>query len=133
MARTLSLGINGVGLALMVAVFSQTGGLSGGEAGVAAGTAAVSQTVLTAVFGEQSVRTLARTAREDLQLRLAGVFEEERNRFETLLATVPTEVDAEALIATASAVGGPCELTHAGRPGRGLGSGRRASGHPSAR
>ncbi|MCP4083987.1 MAG: ABC transporter [Actinomycetia bacterium] len=87
-ARTLSLGINGVGLALMVAVFSQTGGLSGGEAGVAAGTAAVSQTVLTAVFGEQSVRTLARTAREDLQLRLAGVFEEERNRFETLLATV---------------------------------------------
>lgn len=100
-ARSLSLGINGVGVALMVAVFSQTGGLTGGEAGVAAGTAAVSQTVLTAVFGEQAVRTLARRAREDLQLRLAGLFEEERLRFDRLVDTLPSLTAADSLRAVA--------------------------------
>ena len=93
-ARTLSLGVNGVGVALMVAVFSQTGGLTGAEAGIAAGTAAVSQTVLTAVFGEQAVRTLARQAREDLQLRLVGLFAEEQARFLALLSPIP---DLEAI------------------------------------
>ncbi len=100
-ARTLSLGINGLGVALMIAVFSHTGGLTGGEAGVAAGTAAMSQTVLTAVFGEQAVRDLARRSREDLQLRMAGVFELERARFEALLAGVDSVDDADALSAAA--------------------------------
>ena len=96
-ARTLSLGINGLGVALMIAVFSHTGGLTGGEAGVAAGTAAMSQTVLTAVFGEQAVRDLARRSREDLQLRMAGVFEQERARFDDVLTPVTDADDAAAL------------------------------------
>lgn len=84
-ARALTLGLNGVGVAVMIAVFSQTGGVTGAEAGVAAGTAAVSQTILTAVFGENAVRDLVRAARDDLRLRLAGIFEVERNRFDVLL------------------------------------------------
>ena len=102
-ARTLSLGINGVGVALMIAVFSQTGGLTGAEAGVAAGTAAASQTVLTAVFGEQAVRDLARQAREDLQLRLVGLFEAERRRFDDLLVGLDDNT-ADELASAAGAV-----------------------------
>ena len=85
LARTLSTGINGVGVALMIAVFSQTGGLTGGEAAVAGGTAAVSQAVLTAVFGEQAVRDLARDARENLLDRLDTILKGDRERFEELL------------------------------------------------
>lgn len=85
LARTLSTGINGIGVALMVAVFSQTGGLTGGEAAVATGTAAVSQAVLTAVFGEQAVRDLARDARSNLISRLEKVLREDRSRFDDLL------------------------------------------------
>ena len=84
-ARTLSTGINGVGVALMVAVFSQTGGITGGEAAVAGGTAAVSQAVLTAVFGEQAVRDLAREARESLITRLDTLLDADRQRFDALL------------------------------------------------
>lgn len=84
-ARALTLGLNGVGVAVMIGVFSQTGGLTGAEAGVAAGTAAVSQTLLTAVFGENAVRDLVRAASDDLRLRLVGVFEVERSRFDALL------------------------------------------------
>ena len=94
-ARALTLGLNGLGVAVMIAVFSQTGGVTGAEAGVAAGTAAVSQTLLTAVFGESAVRDLVRTARDDLRLRLAGLFEVERSRFDVLLRehSAPVSVD----------------------------------------
>ena len=85
LARTLSTGINGIGVALMVVVFSQTGGVTGTEAAVATGTAAVSQTVLTAVFGEQAVRDLARSARENLMERLEGLLDADRKRFEDLI------------------------------------------------
>lgn len=88
LARTLSTGINGAGVALMVAVFSQTGGITGGEAAVATGTAAVSQAVLTAVFGEQAVRDLARNARTDLIGRLERLLHEDRERFDILLGDI---------------------------------------------
>ena len=99
-ARTLSTGINGVGVALMIAVFSQTGGITGGEAAVAGGTAAVSQTVLTAVFGEQAVRDLAREARENLIGRLEKLLVLDRERFDSLLGD-------------GSAVGDPLRATSA--------------------
>ena len=84
-ARTVSTGINGVGVALMIAVFSQTGGLTGGEAAVAGGTAAVSQAVLTAVFGEQAIRDLARDARQNLIARIEGLLDHDVKRFEELV------------------------------------------------
>ena len=92
-ARTVSTGINGLGVALMVAVFSSTGGITGGEAAVAGGTAAVSQAVLTAVFGEQAIRDLAREARKDLITRIEGLLDHDIKRFEALVNDASVEGD----------------------------------------
>ncbi|HET8879014.1 MAG TPA: dynamin family protein [Arthrobacter sp.] len=80
-ARWLSFGINGLGAALMIVVFSMTAGLTGLEIGVAGGTAVVGQRVLEAVFGEDAVRRLAKTAREDLQARCERLLQAEQERF----------------------------------------------------
>ncbi len=103
-ARTLSLGINGVGVALMVAVFSQTGGITGGEVAVAGGTAAVSQTVLTAVFGDNAVSALAREARTRLLTRVQSVLDSERARFGAQLGKIPSAEAAGELRSAAQAV-----------------------------
>ncbi len=105
-ARTLSLGINGVGVALMVAVFSQTGGITGGEAAVAGGTAAVSQAVLSAVFGDQAVSDLARQARQRLLVRIEQVLDGELARFGVQLGTVPSADAASELREASAAVQG---------------------------
>jgi hypothetical protein len=81
MARLASFGTNGAGLVLMLAVFAQTGGLSGVEFLVAGGTSAASQKVLEAVFGDSAVRTLAARARADLLERVEVLLESERRRF----------------------------------------------------
>ena len=65
-ARLASLGVNGAGLTVMIAVFASTGGLTGAEVVVAGGTSALGQKVLEAIFGDQAVRTLAARAREHL-------------------------------------------------------------------
>ncbi|MFE5837348.1 dynamin family protein [Arthrobacter sp. NPDC056493] len=80
-ARWLSFGINGLGAALMIVVFSMTAGLTGLEIGVAGGTAVVGQKLLEAVFGEDAVRRLARTARNDLSSRCRGLLAAEQERF----------------------------------------------------
>jgi energy-coupling factor transporter ATP-binding protein EcfA2 len=80
-ARWLSFGVNGLGAALMIVVFSMTAGLTGLEVGVAGGTAIVGQRLLEAVFGEDAVRRLARTAREDLNARCQNLLQEEQQRF----------------------------------------------------
>lgn len=80
-ARWLSFGINGLGAALMIVVFSMTAGLTGLEIGVAGGTAVVGQRLLEAVFGEDAVRRLAKTAREDLHSRCQGLLRAEQQRF----------------------------------------------------
>lgn len=80
-ARWLSFGINGLGAALMIVVFSMTAGLTGLEVGVAGGTAVVGQRLLEAVFGEDAVRRLARTAREDLNVRCHKLLQAEQQRF----------------------------------------------------
>lgn len=85
-ARLLSFGVNGAGLAVMVALFAQTGGLSGGEIAIAGGTTAVGQRLLEAVFGDAAVRSLALRAREDLGARAARLLADERARYDDLLA-----------------------------------------------
>jgi energy-coupling factor transporter ATP-binding protein EcfA2 len=80
-ARWLSFGVNGLGAALMIVVFSMTAGLTGLELGVAGGTALLGQKVLEAVFGEDAVRQLARIAREDLHLRCQSLLRDEQERF----------------------------------------------------
>ena len=97
-ARVLSWGVNGAGAAVMVAVFSQTGGLTGGEIAVAGGTTAVGQRVLEAVFGDAAVRSLATRAREDLLVRADSLFRWEQDRFDGRLgAAAPAPGAAEGL------------------------------------
>ena len=93
-ARFLSLGVNGLGVALMVVVFAHTGGLTGIEVGVAGGTGVVGQRVLEAVFGDQAVRQLTDKARADLRTRVRSLLVQERSRFDQRLAAF--DVDPEA-------------------------------------
>ena len=97
-ARILALGVNSIGVALMIVIFSQTGGITGGEVAVAGGTAAVSQGLLNAVFGEQAVRDLSAKARSLLLDRVGGLLEIDANRFRTKIwSTVPGPETTEAL------------------------------------
>ena len=84
-AKFLAFGVNGVGVALMVAVFVQTAGVTGAEVGVAGGTAVVAQKLLEAIFGDQAVRELALRAHADLELAVTGLLEAEKQRYLALL------------------------------------------------
>ena len=85
-ARLASLGVNGAGLTVMIAVFASTGGLTGTEFAVAGGTSALGHKVLEAIFGDQAVRSLADRARRDLLARVERVLADEEERFRTLIA-----------------------------------------------
>ena len=102
-ARLLSFGVNGAGLAVMVAVFAHTGGLSGAEVAVASGTGAAGQKLLEAVFGDAAVRALADRAREDLVERTARLLTEERARFDVLVAEAVPDPDTAAELRVALA------------------------------
>ncbi|MGB8022312.1 MAG: hypothetical protein WCF04_13865 [Candidatus Nanopelagicales bacterium] len=73
-ARALAYGVNGTALALMVLVFSTTGGLTGAEVGIAGGSAVLAQKLLEAVFSEDAVRRMSTTARERLIERVNDYF-----------------------------------------------------------
>ncbi|WP_354239862.1 dynamin family protein [Arthrobacter sp. UYEF20] len=102
-ARWLSFGINGLGAALMIVVFSMTAGLTGLEIGVAGGTAVVGQRLLEAVFGEDAVRRLAKTAREDLHARCQKLLRTEQQRFLSRL-DVPQGAPPDVLAGRAAAL-----------------------------
>ncbi|MGI9617003.1 MAG: ABC transporter, partial [Acidimicrobiales bacterium] len=87
-ARVLALGVNGVGVALMIVLFAQTGGVTGGEVAIGAGTAGLSQALLTAIFGEQAVRELASEARQLLLDRVAALLDADANRFRLRLWSI---------------------------------------------
>ena len=104
-ARVASLGVNGAGLTVMLAVFAHTGGLTGVEAVVAGGTSAVGQKVLEAIFGDQAVRSLATRARADLLERVRGLLREDSRRFDALLeGASPDAAQVAVLHAAATAV-----------------------------
>ena len=90
-ARLASLGVNGAGLTVMIAVFAHTGGLTGAEVVVAGGTSALSQKVLEAIFGDQAVRSLAARARDDLLERVERLLANEERRFAELLDGVDAD------------------------------------------
>ena len=97
-ARVLSYGVNGLGVVLMLVVFSQTAGLTGAEVGIAGGTAVVAQRLLEAVFGDQAVRMLAAKARSDLESRIQAVLHTDRERLDDVLDALeldsrPTAMD----------------------------------------
>ncbi len=84
-ARVASGGVNALGVAVMLAVFAHTGGLTGGEVAIAGGTSALSQKLLEAIFGDQAVRTLAARARSDLLERVDDLLASDAARFVGLL------------------------------------------------
>ena len=97
-ARLASLGVNGAGLVVMLAVFASTGGLTGAEAVVAGGTSVAGQRVLEALLGDQAVRTLAAKARSSLLQRTRTLMAAESSRFDALLDPVaPGRDDATRL------------------------------------
>ena len=102
-ARLMAFGVNGVALALMVVVFSTTGGLTGAEVGIAAGSSVLAQKLLEAVFGEDAVRRMSQVALESLEERVTGLMDSEKQRFLTRLdsldldSTLPEELDAAAV------------------------------------
>lgn len=93
-ARILALGVNSVGIALMLVLFAQTGGLTGGEVAIGAGTAGVSQTLLTALFGEQAVRELASDARQLLLDRVGNLLQADADRFRQRLDGLVSDPEA---------------------------------------
>ena len=104
-ARFLALGVNGVGVALMIVVFAHTGGLVGAEVGVAGGTAVLAQRVLEAVFGDQAIRRLAQVAKDDLDARVQALMATELLRYHRVLDGLAVEPgQAERLRQAAAAV-----------------------------
>ncbi|MDQ4081649.1 MAG: ABC transporter [Actinomycetota bacterium] len=101
-ARVASLGVNGAGLAVMLAVFAHTGGLTGAETLVAGGTSAVGQKLLEAIFGDQAVRTLASRAREDLVERVERLLDDDAARFHVLLDSAAPDAEAFARLHAAT-------------------------------
>ena len=110
-ARFYALGVNGIGVALMIVVFAHTGGLVGAEIGVAGGTAVLAQRILEAVFGDQAIRRLAKTAKDDLDVRVQVLLADELVRYHKVLDALRVDPDqAERLRDAAAAV----ELTREG-------------------
>jgi hypothetical protein len=93
-ARILAYGVNGLGLSLMIVIFASTAGTTGAEVGVGAGTAVVGQRLLEAVFGDQAVRNLVGSAREDLDGRVHALMDAEFARYLAVLDQHPVDPDA---------------------------------------
>jgi energy-coupling factor transporter ATP-binding protein EcfA2 len=85
-ARVLSFGANGVGVILMLLVFSHTGGITGGEVGIAGGSAVLAQRILEAIFGDQAVRDLAVKARRQLMAKTEDLYAVEQARLHAAVA-----------------------------------------------
>ncbi|HKY49940.1 MAG TPA: hypothetical protein VJP45_01670, partial [Candidatus Limnocylindria bacterium] len=90
-AQVAALGVNVVGVAVMLGVFVHTAGITGAELGIAAGTAFLNQKLLEALFGERAMEQLIEQARKRLDTLLESLFAQERERFEAL-APRPTDL-----------------------------------------
>jgi energy-coupling factor transporter ATP-binding protein EcfA2 len=93
LARGASIGVNAVGVGVMLATFIHTAGLTGTEVGLAAATAFVNQKLLGALFGEAAMVELIARARQRLDEALVETLDEERRRFDAL-APVPEDLEA---------------------------------------
>lgn len=99
-----SLGVNVVGIAVMLGVFAHTAGITGTEMGVAAATGFLNQKLLQALFGEAAMSQMIEQARARLDTLLEQRFAAERARFETLVA-VPDDLRALAAELRAATAG----------------------------
>lgn len=108
-ARIASIGLNVVTVSLMVVVFASTAGLSGGEIAIASGSAVVGQKLLETIFGEETVRRMAKMAREDLNSRLGELLATERHRYESVIAPLIDGSTSDQLRAAADEAAGSVE------------------------
>ena len=93
MARAASVGVNVVGVGVMLAAFGATGGLTGAEFGIAAATAVLNQRLLESIFGEATVRTLVARSRSSLLDLLSATMERDRSRFDRALDRVAPDAE----------------------------------------
>lgn len=104
-ARLLSLGVNAVGVALMVVVFASTAFVPTGlEVGAGAATAVVGQKLLETIFGDEAVRRMAAVARQRLTDRLDALVAERSGLFLSQLDALGEEGSAAQLHADAEAL-----------------------------
>jgi energy-coupling factor transporter ATP-binding protein EcfA2 len=85
LARGASVGVNAAGIAVMLATFAHTGGLTGTEAGILAATGFLNQKLLEALFGEAALVEMISRARASLNAALEATFAEEQGRFDQLV------------------------------------------------
>ncbi|BCJ53141.1 hypothetical protein Asp14428_46160 [Actinoplanes sp. NBRC 14428] len=103
-ARGAAYAVNGVGLAVMIAVFTSTAFIpTGAEVAVGAGTTVAAQKVLEAIFGDQAIRTLAARAREELVSRVNVLLDAEAARFTDRTAAVGLELEPGTTLRRAAA------------------------------
>jgi hypothetical protein len=94
-ARVGAYAVNGLGLVVMIAVFTATALIPTGlEIAVAGGTTIAAQKVLEAIFGDQAVRELAERARRRLLDRVGTLLDSEGDRFRAVLGQQGVERDA---------------------------------------
>ena len=103
-ARVLSFGVNGVGVMLMLLVFSHTGGITGGEVGIAGGSAVLAQRILEAIFGDQAVRDLAAKARRQLMAKAEELYAGEQARLHAAVAALEVSAGQADRLKAASTV-----------------------------
>lgn len=104
-ARVLSLGVNVVGIALMVVVFASTAFMPTGlEVGAGTATALVGQKLLESIFGDEAVRRLAKKARAMLDSRIGNVVDAQATAFAKALAAQPITTPSSAIRADADSV-----------------------------
>ncbi|MEO5940796.1 MAG: GTPase domain-containing protein [Candidatus Limnocylindrales bacterium] len=101
LARGASVGVNAIGVGVMLATFIHTAGLTGTEVGVAAATAFLNQKLLGALFGEAAMVELIGRARSRLDAALDETFADEQARYE---AVVPASEELERLATELRAV-----------------------------
>jgi hypothetical protein len=95
--------VNGIGVVLMLAAFSQTLGLSGAEIGIAGGSAVLAQRLLEGVFGDQAVRELATKARGELLHRTAELYAGEQARYDAVTKAVAVDTKQAQHLSSAGA------------------------------
>lgn len=94
-ARIASVGVNVAAASTMLAVFAQTGGLTGAEVGITAGAAAIQQRFLEHLFGSAAARRIVAEGRRQLQESIGTVLAADLQRFTAVLAPMIPPADAE--------------------------------------
>ncbi|MFI5936019.1 ABC transporter [Actinoplanes sp. NPDC051494] len=103
-ARGAAYAVNGIGLAVMIAVFTSTAFIpTGAELAVGAGTTVAAQKVLEAIFGDQAIRSLAARARTELLARVNVLLDAEAARYTDRTAAVGLEMEPGATLRQAAA------------------------------